>query len=308
MASDPRTQATDQGPRRIRVGDGPATRRVLVGGVLLVTALVLVAPLLAIFVEAFKHGMAAYAASFAAPDTQYAIGLTLFTALIVVPVNVGFGIAAAWCIAKFRFPGRNLLVALVELPFSISPIIAGVAYLFVYGAQGLLGPWLAEHDIKIMFAVPAIILASLFVTAPFVARELIPLMIAQGSEEEEAAVTLGAGGWRILRLVTLPNVRFALLYGAALCNARVMGEFGAVSVVSGQIRGLTNTMTLHVEILYNEYQYSAAFAVASLLALLALVTLVAKNVVEWRNARLQQTADQPVEHPGQAAAIKPAVA
>lgn len=269
---------------RIRVGDGAATRRVLVGGVLLVTALVLVAPLLAIFVEAFKHGMAAYAASFAAPDTQYAIGLTLFTALIVVPINIGFGIAAAWCIAKFRFPGRNLLVALVELPFSISPIIAGVAYLFVYGAQGLLGPWLGEHDIKIMFAVPAIILASLFVTAPFVARELIPLMIAQGSEEEEAAVTLGAGGWRILRLVTLPNVRFALLYGAALCNARVMGEFGAVSVVSGNIRGQTNTLPLQIELLYQDNNAVAAFAVATLLTLVALVTLVAKAIIERLDA------------------------
>ena len=267
-------------PRRIRVGDGPRTRRVLIGSVLLVTALVLVAPLLAIFAEAFRHGTAAYAASFASPDTRFAIGLTVLVALIAVPINVAFGIAAAWCIAKFSFPGRNLLVALVELPFSISPIIAGVAHLFVYGTQGLLGPLLEAYDIKIMFAVPGIVLASLFVTAPFVARELIPLMIAQGSEEEEAAVTLGAGGWRILRLVTLPNVRFALLYGAALCNARVMGEFGAVSVVSGNIRGQTNTLPLQIELLYQDNNAVAAFAIATILTAVALFTLVAKAVIE----------------------------
>ncbi|TCK30063.1 sulfate transport system permease protein [Ancylobacter aquaticus] len=284
MAREPLIPETAHPPRRIRVGDGPLARFLLIGSVLLVTVLVLVAPLLAIFAEALRHGMAAYAASFAAPDTQCAIGLTVFTALIAVPINVGFGIAAAWCIAKFTFPGRNLLVALVELPFSISPIIAGVAYLFVYGAQGLLGPWLEAHDIKIMFAVPAIILASLFVTAPFVARELIPLMIAQGTEEEEAAVTLGAGGWRILRLVTLPNVRFALLYGAALCNARVMGEFGAVSIVSGNIRGQTNTLPLQIELLYQDNNAVAAFAVATLLTLVALVTLVAKAIIERLDA------------------------
>ena len=265
---------------RVRVGSGATTRRVLIGAVLLVTALILVAPLAAIFAEALRHGWGAYARSFAAPDTQYAIWLTLITALVVVPINIGFGIAAAWCIAKFSFPGRNLLVALVELPFSISPIIAGVAYLFVYGAQGLLGPFLESHDIKIMFAVPGIMLASLFVTAPFVARELIPLMIAQGSEEEEAAVTLGAGGWRILRTVTLPNVRFALLYGAALCNARVMGEFGAVSIVSGNIRGQTNTLPLQIELLYQDNNAVAAFAVATLLTAVALVTLIAKAIIE----------------------------
>ncbi|ADH91199.1 sulfate ABC transporter, inner membrane subunit CysW [Ancylobacter novellus DSM 506] len=290
MAREPLPPEKKHPLRRIRVGDGPVARSVLLGAVLVVTLLVLVAPLVAIFAEAFRHGAAAYAASFAAPDTQYAIGLTLFTALIVVPINVGFGIAAAWCIAKFRFPGRNLLVALVELPFSISPIIAGVAYLFVYGAQGLFGPWLEAHDIKIMFAVPAIILASLFVTAPFVARELIPLMIAQGSEEEEAAVTLGAGGWRILRLVTLPNVRFALLYGAALCNARVMGEFGAVSVVSGNIRGQTNTLPLQIELLYQDNNAIAAFAVATLLTAVALVTLIAKTIIERLDAAREKTA------------------
>ncbi|MDF2617837.1 MAG: sulfate transporter, inner rane subunit CysW [Xanthobacteraceae bacterium] len=290
MAREPLPPEKKHPLRRIRVGDGPVARTVLLGSVLVVTLLVLVAPLVAIFAEAFRQGAAAYAASFAMPDTQYAIGLTLFTALIVVPINVGFGIAAAWCIAKFSFPGRNLLVALVELPFSISPIIAGVAYLFVYGAQGLFGPWLEAHDIKIMFAVPAIILASLFVTAPFVARELIPLMIAQGSEEEEAAVTLGAGGWRILRLVTLPNVRFALLYGAALCNARVMGEFGAVSVVSGNIRGQTNTLPLQIELLYQDNNAVAAFAVATLLTAVALVTLIAKTIIERLDAAREKTA------------------
>lgn len=293
MAREPLPPEKKHPLRRIRVGDGPVARTVLLGVVLVVTLLVLVAPLVAIFAEAFRQGAAAYAASFTMPDTQYAIGLTLFTALIVVPINVGFGIAAAWCIAKFSFPGRNLLVALVELPFSISPIIAGVAYLFVYGAQGLFGPWLEAHDIKIMFAVPAIILASLFVTAPFVARELIPLMIAQGSEEEEAAVTLGAGGWRILRLVTLPNVRFALLYGAALCNARVMGEFGAVSVVSGNIRGQTNTLPLQIELLYQDNNAIAAFAVATLLTAVALVTLVAKTVIERLDAARVKTQGRP---------------
>lgn len=293
MATEPKPEIHAKPTRR--VGDGPFARVVLIGGVLLVTAFVLVAPLAAIFAEAFRHGQAAYFAAFAAPDTQYAILLSLFTALVVVPVNIGFGIAAAWAIAKFRFTGRNMLLALVELPFSISPIIAGVAYLFVYGAQGLLGPFLEAHDIKIMFAVPAIVLASLFVTAPFVARELIPLMIAQGSEEEEAAVTLGAGGWRILRLVTLPNVRFALLYGAALCNARVMGEFGAVSVVSGNIRGQTNTLPLQIELLYQDNNAIAAFAAATLLTLVALVTLVAKAIIERMDkARAKLTG--PVKH------------
>ncbi|MFT0860882.1 sulfate ABC transporter permease subunit CysW [Ancylobacter sp. G4_0304] len=282
MASEPRLPTHTR--TRIRVGDGALTRRLLIGGVLLVTALIVIAPLAAIFAHAFRQGWAAYLASFASEDTRHAIWLTLFVAVVVVPINVGFGIAAAWCIAKFRFTGRNLLVALVELPFSISPIIAGVAYLFVYGAQGLLGPWLQEHDIKIMFAVPGIMLASLFVTAPFVARELIPLMIAQGSEEEEAAVTLGAGGWRILTLVTLPNVRFALLYGAALCNARVMGEFGAVSIVSGNIRGQTNTLPLQIELLYQDNNAIAAFAVATILTAVALFTLVAKAIIERLDA------------------------
>jgi len=292
MAREPAPAPKAVPPKRIRVGDGPFARNMLIGGVLLFTALVLVAPLVAIFHEAFKHGVAPYLASFTAPDTQYAIWLSLLTAIVVVPINVAFGIAAAWCIAKFHFPGRNLLVALVELPFSISPIIAGVAYLFVYGAQGLLGPFLEAHDIKIMFAVPGIMLASLFVTAPFVARELIPLMIAQGSEEEEAAVTLGAGGWRILRLVTLPNVRFALLYGAALCNARVMGEFGAVSIVSGNIRGQTNTLPLQIELLYQDNNAVAAFAVATLLTAVALVTLIAKAIIERLDAARIKTSSR----------------
>lgn len=278
------------GATRRRVGDGAGTRAVLVFLVLFITAFVVVAPLAVIFAEAFKRGVAVYAESFVRGDTLHAVGLTLFTALICVPVNVCFGIAAAWAVTKFSFPGRGLLLALIELPFSISPIVAGVAYLFVYGAQGLLGPLLDTYDIKIMFAVPGIVLASLFVTAPFVAREIIPLMMAQGREEEEAAVTLGASGWRILRTVTLPNVRFALLYGAALCNARVMGEFGAVSVVSGNIRGQTSTLPLQIELLYQDNQAVAAFAAATILAGVALFTLVVKLVIERfdaERARLQ---------------------
>ena len=266
--------------RRRRVGDNVATKVTLLTIVLVITALVVLAPLVVIFAEAFKRGLAVYAESFARGDTLHAVGLTLFTALICVPVNVGFGIAAAWAVTKFSFPGRGLLLALIELPFSISPIVAGVAYLFVYGAQGLLGPLLDAWDIKIMFAVPGIVLASLFVTAPFVAREIIPLMMAQGREEEEAAVTLGASGWRILRTVTLPNVRFALLYGAALCNARVMGEFGAVSVVSGNIRGQTSTLPLQIELLYQDNQAVAAFAAATILAGVALLTLLVKIIIE----------------------------
>ncbi|OYX67113.1 MAG: sulfate ABC transporter permease subunit CysW [Rhizobiales bacterium 32-66-11] len=267
-------------PPRRRVGDGRLTRTILVSLVLAVTLFVLLAPLASIFSEAFGRGWATFAESLVRPDTLHAMGLTLFAALVCVPVNVAFGIAAAWTVAKFSFPGRGFLLAVIELPFSISPIVAGVAYLFVYGAQGLLGPFLQAHDIKIMFAIPAIILASLFVTAPFVAREIVPLMMAQGREEEEAAVTLGASGWRILRTVTLPNVRFALLYGATLCNARVMGEFGAVSIVSGNIRGQTSTLPLQIELLYQDSQVAAAFAAATVLAGVALVTLVAKLVIE----------------------------
>lgn len=269
---------------RVRVGDAPAFRRTITALVLATTALVLLAPLSIIFAEAFRRGLGPYLEALARPDTLHAMGLTVFAALVCVPVNVAFGIAAAWTVTKFTFPGRSLLLALVELPFSISPIIAGVAYLFVYGAQGLLGPFLAEHDIKIMFAVPAIILASLFVTAPFVVRELVPLMMAQGRDQEEAAVSLGASGFQTLRLVTLPNVKLALLYGAALCNARVMGEFGAVSVVSGNIRGQTSTLPLQIELLYQDSQVLAAFAAATVLAGVALFTLVAKFLIERAQA------------------------
>ena len=271
-------------------------------------ALFLLVPLAAVFAEAFRKGWALYLDAIVEPDALAAIRLTLLVAAIALPVNLVFGVAAAWAITKFQFRGKQFLITLIDLPFSVSPVVAGLVFVLLFGSQGSFGEWLQAHDIKIVYAVPGIILATLFVTFPFVARELIPLMQAQGSEEEQAALTLGASGWQIFWRVTLPNIKWGLLYGAILCNARAMGEFGAVSVVSGQIRGLTNTMTLHVEILYNEYQYSAAFAVASLLALLALLTLVAKNVVEWRNARLLQGADQPVEYPGPAASIKPAVA
>ena len=271
-------------------------------------ALFLLVPLAAVFAEAFRKGWALYLDAIVEPDALAAIRLTLLVAAIAFPVNLVFGVAAAWAITKFQFRGKQFLITLIDLPFSVSPVVAGLVLVLLFGSQGWFGEWLQAHDIKIVYAVPGIIFATLFVTFPFVARELIPLMQAQGSEEEQAALTLGASGWQIFWRVTLPNIKWGLLYGAILCNARAMGEFGAVSVVSGQIRGLTNTMTLHVEILYNEYQYSAAFAVASLLALLALVTLVAKNVVEWRNARLLQGADQPVEYPGPAVAINPAAA
>lgn len=297
------------------VADRPAhlTEPRWVRGVLLFVALgflalFLLVPLAAVFAEAFKKGWQLYLDAIIEPDALAAIRLTLLVAAIALPLNLVFGVAAAWAITKFQFRGKQFLITLIDLPFSVSPVVAGLVFVLLFGTQGWFGGWLQAHDIKIVYAVPGIVLASLFVTFPFVARELIPLMQAQGSEEEQAALTLGASGWQIFWRVTLPNIKWGLLYGAILCNARAMGEFGAVSVVSGQIRGLTNTMTLHVEILYNEYQYSAAFAVASLLALLALVTLVAKNVVEWRNARFQQAAGLPLEYPGQAAAIKPAIA
>lgn len=271
-------------------------------------ALFLLVPLAAVFVEAFRKGWQLYLDAIVEPDAWSAIKLTLLVAAIALPVNLVFGVAAAWAITKFQFRGKQFLITLIDLPFSVSPVVAGLVFVLLFGTQGWFGGWLQDNDIKIVYAVPGIILATLFVTFPFVARELIPLMQAQGSEEEQAALTLGASGWQIFWRVTLPNIKWGLLYGAILCNARAMGEFGAVSVVSGQIRGLTNTMTLHVEILYNEYQYSAAFAVASLLALLALVTLVAKNVVEWRNARYLRAAELPIEYPGPVTAIKPAAA
>ncbi len=252
-------------------------------------ALFLVVPLAAVFTEALRKGVAAYFASFQDSDALSAIKLTLTTAAIAVPCNLVFGVAAAWAIAKFQFRGKSLLITLIDLPFAVSPVISGLIYVLLFGAQGWLGPWLQEHDIKIIFAVPGIVLATTFVTFPFVARELIPLMQAQGNDEELAALTLGASGWQTFWRVTLPNIKWGLFYGVILCNARAMGEFGAVSVVSGHIRGETNTMPLHVEILYNEYNFVAAFAVASLLAILALVTLVLKSVIEWRAERANPT-------------------
>jgi sulfate transport system permease protein len=264
----------------------PAVMRwLLIGAALLFLGLFLLVPLAVVFAQALGKGVAVYFASFREPDALAAIRLTLLIAAIAVPMNLLFGLAASWVIAKFDFVGKNVLMTLIDLPFSVSPVVSGLIYVLLFGMQGLLGPWLAEHGIKIIFAVPGIVLTTIFVTFPFVARELIPLMQAQGTEEEEAAVTLGAGGWQTFFRVTLPNVKWGLLYGVILCNARAMGEFGAVSVVSGHIRGLTNTMPLHVEILYNEYQYVAAFAVASLLALLALITLAAKSFVEWKAGR-----------------------
>ncbi len=240
-------------------------------------------PLAAVFTEGLRRGVGAYLEALVEPDALAAIRLTMTVAVIAVPVNIVFGIAAAWAIAKHKFPGKSLLLTLIDLPFSVSPVISGLVYVLLFGAHGVIGPFLRDHGIQIVFAVPGLVLATMFITFPFVARELIPLMQAQGVEEEEAAITLGASGWQTFRRVTLPNIRWGLLYGVLLCNARAMGEFGAVSVVSGHIRGETNTMPLHVEILYNEYNFVAAFAVASLLAILALVTLIAKSVLEWRH-------------------------
>ncbi|MDP3287638.1 MAG: sulfate ABC transporter permease subunit CysW [Methyloversatilis sp.] len=256
----------------------------IIGVSLAFFTLFLLMPLIAVFVEAFRKGWDTYLAALIEPDALSAIKLTLIAAAIAVPLNLSFGVAAAWAITKFEFPGKQVLITLIELPFSVSPVGAGLIYVLVFGAQGWFGSSLADNDIRIIFAVPGIVLATVFVTFPFVARELIPLMQAQGKEEEEAAVVLGASGWQTFWHVTLPNIKWGLLYGVILCNARAMGEFGAVSVVSGHIRGLTNTMPLHVEILYNEYQFAAAFAVASLLALLALVTLGIKTWIEHQAA------------------------
>jgi sulfate transport system permease protein len=267
-----------------RVGDSPAMRRSLIAIVLVLGALLVLAPLVVIFAQAFSLGVQAFAATIVQPDTLHAIWLTVVVALIAVPINTIFGIAAAWAITKFDFPGKRLLTVLIEIPFSVSPVVAGVAYMFVYGLQGVFGPALQSADIKILFALPGIVLASMFVTAPFVARELIPLMQAQGRDLEEAATSLGASGFRTFWSVTLPNVRWALLYGVVLCNARVMGEFGAVSVVSGNIRGQTNTLPLHVELLYHDYQTAGAFAAASVLTILALVTIIAKVLLERQGA------------------------
>jgi sulfate transport system permease protein len=267
-----------------RVTHDPAwARRGLIAVALLFLGFFLLLPLLAVFAEAFSGGWATYFASFREPDALAAIRLTLLTAAIAVPANLVFGVAAAWAISKFPFRGKSLLTTLIDLPFAVSPVIAGLIYVLVFGGRGWFGPWLLDHNIQIIFAVPGVVLATIFVTFPFVARELIPLMQAQGNDEEYAAIILGASGWRTFWRVTLPNIKWALLYGVILCNARAMGEFGAVSVVSGHIRGETNTMPLHVEILYNDYNFTAAFAVASLLTLLALVTLVLKSVIEWRH-------------------------
>ncbi len=255
-------------------------------------ALFILLPLVTVFVEALRRGWEVYFAAIVEPDAVAAITLTLMVAAIAVPLNVVFGVAAAWAITKFEFRGKQFLITLIDLPFSVSPVVAGLVYVLVFGAQGWLGPWLQANDIKVIFALPGLVLATVFVTFPFVARELIPLMQSQGTEEEEAALTLGASGWRTFWAVTLPNIKWGLLYGVILCNARAMGEFGAVSVVSGHIRGQTNTIPLHVEILYNEYQFAAAFAVASILALLALVTLAIKRFIEWRDERAQEAASR----------------
>ncbi|MGZ3160055.1 MAG: sulfate ABC transporter permease subunit CysW [Burkholderiaceae bacterium] len=257
-------------------------RALLISIALIFLTLFLFVPLAAVFYEAFKKGWHVYLAAITEDDAWSAIKLTLLTSIIAVPLNLVFGVAAAWTIAKFEFRGKNILLTLIDLPFSVSPVISGLIYVLIFGAQGWIGPWLSDHNIKILFAVPGIVLATIFVTFPFVARELIPLMQSQGSEEEEAALVLGASGWKTFWHVTLPNIKWGLLYGVILCNARAMGEFGAVSVVSGHIRGQTNTIPLQVEILYNEYNFAAAFAVASLLAFLALVTLALKSFIEWR--------------------------
>ncbi len=251
----------------------------------------LILPLVLVFVEAFKQGVGAYTQALVHPDTLSAVKLTLLTAAIAVPLNVVFGVAAAWSVAKFNFPGKSILTTIIDIPFSVSPVIAGMMLVLIFGTQGWMGSWLMDNDIKILYAVPAIVLATIFITVPFVARELIPLMEAQGTEEEEAAIVLGASGWKTFWKVTLPNIKWGLIYGVILCNARAMGEFGAVSVVSGHIRGETNTLPLHVEILYNEYTFSAAFAVSSLLALLAIVTLVLKTWVEMRQEKQNKRND-----------------
>jgi sulfate transport system permease protein len=270
------------------VSESRGVRTLLIAISVVFLAIFLLAPLAVVFAEAFAQGLAAYFNSFTNPDTLAAIRLTLMAAVIAVPCNLVFGVCAAWAIGKFEFFGKSGLIALIDLPFSVSPVVAGLTYVLLFGAQGPLGPWLAAHNVHIIFAVPGIVLATIFVTFPFIARELLPLMAAQGNDEEEAALTLGANGLQTFFKVTLPNVKWALLYGVILCNARAMGEFGAVSVVSGHIRGLTNTMPLQIEVLYNDYAFVPAFAVASLLALLALATLVIKSAVEWRAANVKE--------------------
>lgn len=284
IAASPHSGGANRFERNAATRDAPWVKALVIGVGLSFFLIFLLMPLIAVFLEAFRKGADTYFASLVEPDALSAIKLTLLAAAIAVPLNLVFGVSAAWAIAKFNFPGKQFLITLIDLPFSVSPVVAGLVYVLVFGLQGWFGEWLIAHDIKIVFAVPAIVLATVFVTFPFIARELIPLMQAQGRDEEEAAISLGASGLQTFWRVTIPNVKWALLYGVILTNARAMGEFGAVSVVSGHIRGETNTMPLHVEILYNEYQFAAAFAVASLLALLALVTLALKTYVEWRIA------------------------
>ncbi len=281
-----RFPAAAAAPERSRhLGEPAAVRWLLIGVALAFLTLFLFVPLVLVFVEACKDGWDTYRAAIADPVARAAVRLTLTTAAVAVPVNLLFGLAAAWAVTRFRFRGKGALVTLIDLPFSVSPVVSGMTFVLLFGAQGFFGPWLIAHDWKVIFALPGIILATVFITSPLVARELIPLMQAQGSEEEEAALTLGASGWQTFLRVSLPKIKWGLLYGVVLCNARAVGEFGAVSVVSGHIRGRTVTLPLHVEILYNEYQVAAAFAVASLLTLLALVTLAVKSLVEWRAGR-----------------------
>lgn len=260
----------------------PYLRAILISIVFVFLTLFLLLPLVAIFVKAFEKGADVYLAAITHPDALAAIKLTLIVVLIAVPINSIFGVTAAWAISKYQFKGKNLLMTLIDLPFAVSPVIAGLIFILLFGSNSLIGPWLMENDFRIIFAVPGIVLATLFVTFPFVARELIPLMQSQGSSEEEASLVLGASGFQTFIHITLPNIKWGLLYGIILCNARAIGEFGAVSVVSGHIRGLTNTMPLHIEILYNEYQFSAAFAVASLMSVIAIITLILKNIIEWK--------------------------
>ena len=278
-------------PKRPGTADPPWVRRALITITLIFLALFLFLPVIAVFAEALKNGLGAYFAAIIDPEARAAIRLTLMTAAIAVPLNVTFGIAASWAIARFEFPGKQTLLTLIDIPFSVSPVIAGMLFVLLLGVRAPLGGWLADHNIRIIFAEPGIVLATIFVTFPLAARELIPIMQAVGSEEEEAAIVLGAGGWQMFRRVTLPNVKWGLLYGMVLCNARAMGEFGAVSVVSGHIRGHTNTMPLYVEILYNDYQFAAAFAVSSLLTLLAIATLIAKYFLERRVVPVKQEQD-----------------
>jgi sulfate/thiosulfate transport system permease protein len=281
------TRPATSAPRTIERATGEARwiRWTLTAVALGFLVLTLVLPLILVFHEAFAKGVSAYLDAIREPDALSAARLTLLIASIAVPINLVFGVAAAWCIAKFEFRGKYLLITLIDLPFAVSPVISGMIFVLLFGMHGWFGPWLFDHDVKIIFAVPGMVLATTFVTAPFIARELIPLMQEQGTEEEQAAIVLGAGGWQTFWRVTLPNIKWGLLYGLILCNARAMGEFGAVSVVSGHIRGETNTLPLHVEILYNEYAFAASFAVASVLTLLALVTLALKTLVEWRQRR-----------------------